>query len=55
MTCSCPGEDTWTASGKTPVGGPGLVAGHAYTLLQAVVTSSKDKLLEIRNPWGRYS
>lgn len=44
MSCSTPGEDTFTEIGGTPQGGPGLVSGHAYTLLQCVETSTGARL-----------
>jgi hypothetical protein len=80
ITCSSPGEDSWSKTGAVPVDGPGLVAGdsrilpshavvcipkglflsppccttgHAYTVLTVRQTSAGDKLLQIRNPWGR--
>jgi hypothetical protein len=34
MTCDTPGSDVWTEGGGLPHGGPGLVKGHAYSLLQ---------------------
>jgi len=52
MSCSTPGEDKWSEGGGRPQGGPGLVSGHAYTLLQ-VKQYKQHKLLNIRNPWGR--
>ena len=48
MSASTPGEDTWSQTGQVPTGGPGLVTGHAYTLLQARKTSRGDKLLQVR-------
>ncbi len=53
MTCDTPGSDVWTEGGGLPHGGPGLVKGHAYTLLSVKNTSAGVKLLNIRNPWGR--
>lgn len=54
ITCSTAGEDKWTEGGGTPVGGPGLVSGHAYTLIQVRNTSSGHRLVQIRNPWGSF-
>eukprot|EP00054_Salpingoeca_dolichothecata_P008770 m.49733 g.49733 ORF g.49733 m.49733 type:complete len:845 (+) comp17946_c0_seq3:46-2580(+) len=54
MCASVPGEDVFTHKGKSPAGGPGLVSGHAYSLIQAKSTSSGHKLLNLRNPWGRF-
>jgi hypothetical protein len=31
----------------------GLLTGHAYAILSVVVTSTKERLLHIRNPWGQ--
>jgi len=54
ITCSTAGQDKWTEGGGVPVGGPGLVSGHAYTLIQARNTSSKQRLVQLRNPWGDF-
>ena len=54
MTCDTPGSDVWTEGGGQPHGGPGLVKGHAYSLLQVKTVSTGVKLLNIRNPWGRF-
>ena len=54
ISCSTAGEDKWTEGGGTPIGGPGLVSGHAYTLLQARVTSTGQQLVQLRNPWGDF-
>lgn len=54
LTASTPGEDKFTETGNTPAGGPGLVAGHAYSLIQARTTSRGQKLLQLRNPWGSF-
>lgn len=36
------------------IGGPGLVSGHAYTLIAVQQLSSGARLLKLRNPWGRF-
>ena len=54
ITCSTAGEDKWTEGGGTPVGGPGLVSGHAYSLIQARQTSDGHRLVQLRNPWGDF-
>lgn len=55
MSCSTPGQDVFTESGLRPAEGegPGLVQGHAYTLLRVCETRAGHRLLELRNPWGR--
>ena len=53
ISASTPGEDKFTEGGTLPDEGPGLVAGHAYTVLQVRTLSNGAKLLEIRNPWGK--
>ena len=52
ITASTPGKDNLTTGeGKKPKAG--LVPGHAYSVIQ--VKEYKDiKLLNIRNPWGRF-
>ena len=37
-----------------PIGGPGLVSGHAYSLIAAKVLSNGQKLVQLRNPWGDF-
>ena len=37
-----------------PLGGPGLVSGHAYSLLAAKELSNGVRLVKLRNPWGRF-
>ena len=55
MSCSTPGEDVYTESGRKPGRFDlGLVAGHAYTLIAAKETSRGDQLVQLRNPWGNY-
>ena len=51
MSASTPGEDTWTEGGGKPTGGPGLVSGHAYSII-AVKKAHGHRLLQMRNPWG---
>ena len=53
MSCSTPGEDKWSEGGGMPQGGPGLVSGHAYSLLE-VKQYREHRLLHIRNPWGKF-
>eukprot|EP01043_Picozoa_sp_COSAG02_P003226 COSAG02_NODE_78_length_40609_cov_19.893730_11_plen_82_part_00 len=31
----------------------GIVLGHAYSLLQVYTLRSGDRLVKLRNPWGR--
>lgn len=46
------GEDVYTKQGGLANGG-GLVPGHAYSIIKTV--EAKDvRLLNIRNPWGRF-
>lgn len=54
MTCSVPGEDVWTETSGTPLGGPGLCAGHAYALIDCQTLSNGQRLCRLRNPWGRF-
>jgi calpain-15 len=56
-----PGEDNVSESGEQDdssairnLGSNGLVAGHAYTLLEVIQTKSGHQLVKLRNPWGRY-
>lgn len=50
MVCSSkPGSDTETSQS-------GVVQGHAYTLLAAVLLNFKGqnhRLIKLRNPWGK--
>eukprot|EP01125_Pyxidicula_operculata_P012207 TRINITY_DN399_c3_g1_i1.p1 TRINITY_DN399_c3_g1~~TRINITY_DN399_c3_g1_i1.p1 ORF type:complete len:893 (-),score=210.58 TRINITY_DN399_c3_g1_i1:267-2945(-) len=46
MGCSC------RKGGIESDTGMGILGNHAYSVLQAVQVSSKDRLLRIRNPWG---
>lgn len=34
--------------------GGGIVPGHAYSILKVIETSSKIKLINLRNPWGQF-
>jgi len=55
QSASTPGEDVLTTGGdrKAKDGDSGLVAGHAYAVLQVKEVKSKGlKLLQLRNPWG---
>eukprot|EP00047_Mylnosiga_fluctuans_P009313 m.10827 g.10827 ORF g.10827 m.10827 type:complete len:930 (-) comp2562_c0_seq1:53-2842(-) len=54
LSCSVPGEDKWSQTSGVPLGGPGLVSGHAYTLIDAKLLSNGTRLLLLRNPWGRF-
>eukprot|EP01125_Pyxidicula_operculata_P016579 TRINITY_DN5723_c0_g1_i1.p1 TRINITY_DN5723_c0_g1~~TRINITY_DN5723_c0_g1_i1.p1 ORF type:complete len:708 (+),score=180.70 TRINITY_DN5723_c0_g1_i1:166-2289(+) len=47
MGCSC------RRGGMEEDNGMGILANHAYSVLQCVQLNSRDKLLRIRNPWGR--
>eukprot|EP00052_Salpingoeca_macrocollata_P016853 m.136215 g.136215 ORF g.136215 m.136215 type:complete len:911 (+) comp20187_c0_seq2:1648-4380(+) len=53
LSASVPGEDKWSTTTNKPVGGPGLVSGHAYSLVRAVQLGP-HRLLELRNPWGNF-
>uniref|UniRef100_A0A6B2KYK4 Calpain catalytic domain-containing protein n=1 Tax=Arcella intermedia TaxID=1963864 RepID=A0A6B2KYK4_9EUKA len=46
MGCSCKKGGIETDTGK------GILGNHAYSVLQCVQVSAKDRLLRIRNPWG---
>jgi Calpain family cysteine protease/Calpain large subunit, domain III len=54
QSASTPGEDQLTVGGdrRAKDGETGLVAGHAYALLQVKETKSGIKLVQLRNPWG---
>ena len=55
ITASTPGEDKWSEDGGGgPAAGPGLVPGHAYSVINASETHDGHKLLLIRNPWGDF-
>lgn len=54
MSCSVPGEDKWSQREGIPIGGPGLVSGHSYSLLDARTLSTGTRLVQLRNPWGRF-
>ena len=45
------GEDVYTKEGG--LSGSGLVPGHAYSVIKAV-EANDVRLLNIRNPWGRF-
>jgi hypothetical protein len=47
------GVDTITEGGG-PAKGGGLVSGHAYSIIQVKETEDGHKLLNIRNPWGKF-
>jgi calpain-15 len=51
ITCETSGEDKVTESGGAK--GSGIVSGHAYSLLR-VAEHQGVRLLNIRNPWGRF-
>lgn len=53
MAAGTSGEDHCTQHGVDPKDGPGLVSGHAYTIID-VKEAGGVKLLNIRNPWGRF-
>lgn len=53
ITCETPGEDKVTERGGGGGKGTGIVSGHAYSLLRAVEHNGV-RLLNIRNPWGKF-
>jgi len=52
MSVSTPGEDHQTETAHRPGSGTGLVAGHAYSLMDAQQMPGGEKLVQVRNPWG---
>lgn len=48
-----PGFDNLTDKGGESDGG-GLVPGHAYSIIQVKEAKDGTRLLNIRNPWGRF-
>jgi hypothetical protein len=54
MSLSTEGTDKWTEHGMDPKEDAGLVAGHAYSLLSATELKDGRRLVQIRNPWGRF-
>jgi len=48
-----PGEDMWTERGIDAGDQGGLVPGHAYSVIQ-VKEAKTHRLLQIRNPWGKF-
>ena len=54
ITCSTAGQDKWSEGGGVPIGGPGLVSGHAYSLISVGVLHNGQKLVQLRNPWGDF-
>jgi len=52
MAASTQGEDRWNEVGFVASLPNGLVAGHAYTILQCKEVKGY-RLLNIRNPWGK--
>jgi calpain-15 len=53
ICCETPGEDDLTENGGHDKVG-GLVPGHAYSILKVKQSNAGHKLLNIRNPWGRF-
>jgi len=51
MSVSTPGEDHQTETAHRPGSGTGLVAGHAYSLMDAQLMPGGEKLVQVRNPW----
>lgn len=52
MCAGTPGVDIWT-EGESPNQDFGIVSGHAYSII-AVKEYKKIRLLQVRNPWGRF-
>ncbi|EDQ86571.1 uncharacterized protein MONBRDRAFT_33774 [Monosiga brevicollis MX1] len=52
MTASVPGEDKWSNVENRDLGGPGLVSGHAYSLIGVYKSKRGHRLIQLRNPWG---
>ena len=52
MCGGTPGQDMWTEKGGADNEG-GLVPGHAYSIIAAKEYKG-IKLLNIRNPWGKF-
>ncbi len=52
LSCSTGGVDKMTENTNRGGTATGLVPGHAYTLLTARATSTGDRLVKLRNPWG---
>jgi len=52
LSASTPGEDRWTGK-NAEMPDSGLVPGHAYSVIQ-VKEALGNRLLNIRNPWGRF-
>lgn len=54
MICAgTPGQDRWTEDDKSPEEKGGLVAGHAYAVIQCI-DAKGNKLMQLRNPWGKF-
>eukprot|EP00051_Salpingoeca_urceolata_P026064 m.475737 g.475737 ORF g.475737 m.475737 type:complete len:816 (+) comp20398_c0_seq15:196-2643(+) len=54
MSGSVPGEDKWSNTAGQPTGEIGLISGHAYSIIRARQTSHGHRLLQLRNPWGKF-
>jgi hypothetical protein len=55
LSLSTVGKDVWSQRGETPPeDNLGLVTGHAYALLRVETLKSGERLVRIRNPWGRF-
>ena len=48
-----PGQDRWTEDASKPDDKGGLVAGHAYAVIQCIEAKG-NKLMQLRNPWGKF-
>lgn len=54
MSGGTPGQDMWSEDDKKPEEKKGgLIAGHAYSIIQAIEFKG-IKLLNFRNPWGGF-
>ena len=47
------GSTPSATGGNTVKSARGIVQDHVYTILGVVETENGDRLLRIRNPWGR--
>jgi hypothetical protein len=53
MAGGTPGEEMWAETNNLPDEIRGLIPGHAYSVI-AAKEANGHKLLNIRNPWGRF-
>jgi len=54
MVTGTPGYDDMSKHEDLKNGSGGIVPGHAYTLKTARTESGGSRLMEMRNPWGKY-